>query len=426
MKIVGIIAEFNPFHNGHKYLISKAKEVCNADAAVIVCSGNYVQRGMPAIINKTSRCEMAMLNGADLVIELPVVYSTASAELFATASIALLDSLNCVDYLCFGCETDSIDLLNTVAEILINEPKEYKDLLTINLKTGISFPKARAKALDEYFKKYNLDYSLDINSKKYAKYPSDITSNSNLDINTFINQPNNILGIEYIKALMRFNSKINPVPLKRLGAGYHSLDTRTKLASATGIRTAMANKDNISGLLPDNCLNIIKNHTTIEYNDFSTVLGSKLLSMDTLDHIEGINQDLSNRIANNKYNFTDIETFIPMLQSKNYTYSAISRALLHIILDIKTDGLKEFISNNYVNYAMILGFNKNTGVLSEISKSTKIPLVSKFATFYKEADYNQRKMLDINLKADNLYRMIYMNKTSETLPTEFQRQIIIK
>ena len=170
----------------------------------------------------------------------------------------------------------------------------------------------------------------------------------------------------------------------------------------------MANKDNISGLLPDNCLNIIKNHTTIEYNDFSTVLGSKLLSMDTLDHIEGINQDLSNRIANNKYNFTDIET------------------LLHIILDIKTDGLKEFISNNYVNYAMILGFNKNTGVLSEISKSTKIPLVSKFATFYKEADNNQRKMLDINLKADNLYRMIYMNKTSETLPTEFQRQIIIK
>ena len=117
MKIVGIIAEFNPFHNGHKYLISKAKEVCNADAAVIVCSGNYVQRGMPAIINKTSRCEMAMLNGADLVIELPVVYSTASAELFATASIALLDSLNCVDYLCFGCETDSIDLLNTVKRI---------------------------------------------------------------------------------------------------------------------------------------------------------------------------------------------------------------------------------------------------------------------------------------------------------------------
>ena len=112
-----------------------------------------------------------------------------------------------------------------------------------------------------------------------------------------------------------------------------------------------------------------------------------------------------------------------MLQSKNYTYSAISRALLHIILDIKTDDIKEFVNNNY---AMILGFTKKSGILSEISKSTKIPLVSKFATFYKEADNNQRKMLDINLKADNLYRMIYMNKTSETLPTEFQRQIIIK
>ena len=126
--------------------------------------------------------------------------------------------------------------------------QKYKDLLTINLKTGISFPKARAKALDEYFKKYNLDYSLDINSNKYAKYPSDITSNSNLDINTFINQPNNILGIEYIKALMRFNSKINPVPLKRLGAGYHSLDTRTKLASATGIPY----RRNKSGLIKQN------------------------------------------------------------------------------------------------------------------------------------------------------------------------------
>ena len=112
-----------------------------------------------------------------------------------------------------------------------------------------------------------------------------------------------------------------------------------------------------------------------------------------------------------------------MLQSKNYTYSAISRALLHIILDIKTDDIKEFVNNNY---AMILGFTKKSGVLSEISKSAKIPLVSKFATFYKEADNNQRKMLDINLKADNLYRMIYMNKTSEILPTEFQRQIIIK
>ena len=139
-------------------------------------------------------------------------------------------------------------------------------------------------------------------------------------------------------------------------------------------------KTTFQGLLPDNCLNIIKNHTTIEYNDFSTVLGSKLLSMDTLDHIEGINQDLSNRIANNKYNFTDIETFIPYAKSKD-TYSAISKAFTaHIILDIKTDDIKEFVNNNY---AMILGFTKKSGVLSEISKSTKNTAGKlQFATFF--------------------------------------------
>ena len=150
MKTLGIIAEFNPFHNGHKYLIDKARKVTGADNIVIICSGNYVQRGTPAIWDKGVRTKMALLNGADAVFELPYFYSTASAETFAHASVKFLNDLNCIDYLCFGCETEDINILPVVASILLEEPEEYKTYLAKYLKTGISFPKARINALNKY------------------------------------------------------------------------------------------------------------------------------------------------------------------------------------------------------------------------------------------------------------------------------------
>lgn len=407
MKTIGIIAEFNPFHNGHKYLIDEAKKITGADNVIIICSGNYVQRGMPAIWDKSIRTKMALSNGADAVFELPVYYSTASAETFARASVKFLDDLNCIDYLCFGCEVDNYDIIPAVANILYDEPAEYKNYLSENLKTGISYPKARANALSKY-----------------------CTENGSLigdQIEQLMSMPNNILAIEYLKAINLFNSSIKPVPIKRIGAEYHSKETNLKFASATGIRNKLVQQDfnEISDLIPDNCVDALPLNKIITLKDFDTILGAKLLSTNDFSDIYGVNEELSNRIKNIKSGFIDFESFIEKLQSKNYTYSAISRALLHIVLDLKTTDVEEFIDNNYFSFARLIGFNKNSDILSIIKENSSLNIISKLSTYYNNADVLSRKMLDISIKADELYRMIYMNKYNEYIPTEFERQIAI-
>lgn len=407
MKTVGIIAEFNPFHNGHKYLIDRAKELTNADNVVIICSGNYVQRGTPAIWDKSIRAKSALINGADVVFELPFFYSTASAETFARASVKFLNDLNCVDYLCFGCEANDINILPEVASILLEEPEDYKTYLTDFLKTGISFPKARINALIKYCLSNNR-----LNKKQ---------------LEHLMSMPNNILAIEYFKALNFFDSSIEPVPIKRIGADYNSTDTTLEFASATGIRKHLIQNefDKISGYIPENCIDIVPQNEKLSLNDFDTVLGTKLISMNDFSDIYGISEDLSNRINNCKFKFMDTESFIEQLQSKNYTYSAISRALLHITLDLKANDVEEFIHSEYFGFARLLGFNKSSSALSLINKKSHLDIISKFATYYNDAKDISKKMLDLSIKADNLYRMIYMNKYKKQLPTEFERQIII-
>ena len=227
MKVVGLITEYNPFHNGHVYHIQKAKEVTGADFIVVVMSGNYVQRGTPAIIDKYSRTKMALLGGADLVLELPLPYATSSAEDFAMGAITLLDKLGVVDYVCFGSESGDTKSLYEIAKTLLEEPIEYQKLLQQYVKSGKNFPKARSLALFEYIQKYhmlnpNSGFSFLDNDKDYF-----------LDI---ISAPNNILAIEYIKAIIKRNSPIKPIAIKRITTGYHDTDLSNNIASATGIR----------------------------------------------------------------------------------------------------------------------------------------------------------------------------------------------
>lgn len=408
MSTIGIIAEFNPFHNGHKYLIDEARKITGADNVVIICSGNYVQRGTPAIINKSDRTFMALSNGADAVFELPVFYSTASAETFARSSVRFLDKLNCIDYLCFGCEYDDLNLLSQISNILLNEPSEYKRLLSEALKNGISFPKARMNALISYY-----------------------STNENIDknqISDILSLPNNILAIEYLKALKLFHSKIQPIPIKRQGAGYHSSDLDCKYASATGIREQLQDTkiNSIKKSVPKNCYPIISKNNTITINDYDTLLGYKLISHNDFSHIYGINPELSNRINNHKYDYTNIADFTTLLQSKNYTYSAISRALIHIALDITEEDVTNFISNDYFSYARLLGFNKKSDILSIIKEKSSLSIISKYSTFYNQSHGLTKKMLDISINSDHIYRMLYMNKYHEYMPTEFENKIFIK
>jgi len=218
MKVLGIVVEYNPFHNGHLYHLQASRASCRADCVVGVMSGNFTQRGEPAIINKWARTEMALLNGVDLVIELPCAYAMASAEYFAFGAVKLLDSLGAVDTLCFGSESGNIQKLAEVASILADEPILYKQALKTSLASGKSFPAARQEALSNY-----------LNSLLGRDYLSDA-----------ITSPNNILGIEYLKALIKLNSKIVPISIERKGSGYHSLELSGEICSATAIRKTLA------------------------------------------------------------------------------------------------------------------------------------------------------------------------------------------
>ena len=211
MKTVGIIAEYNPFHNGHAYQIQKAKEAAGADFAVIVMSPDFVQRGEPALVDKYSRAKMALASGADLVIELPVCYACGSAEYFAEGGISLLRQLGCVDALSFGCETDDPALFCKLADILLQEPDEYRQKLRKYQKQGMTFPKARETALLDYLSQNRKVRTSISKDSSCAELP---VSN----VSALLSSPNNILGLEYAKALKKQNSSISILPIRRQGS----------------------------------------------------------------------------------------------------------------------------------------------------------------------------------------------------------------
>ena len=211
MKTVGIIAEYNPFHTGHKYQLDQIRQKLHADYIVIAMSGDFVQRGTPALFSKHVRTRMALSCGADLVVELPVSVSTASAEGFAKGAVHLLSGLGVTDVLCFGSESTDTQLLMELARILLREPEPYRQLLTKNLKDGLSFPAARSNALTLY--------------------------THNPQLATLLSKPNTILGIEYCKAILSLKSSIHPYALQREGSGYHDTDLSDTFPSASGIRT---------------------------------------------------------------------------------------------------------------------------------------------------------------------------------------------
>lgn len=199
MRICGLITEYNPFHNGHIHHLEEARRQCNADYLIVVMSGNFVQRGAPAIIDKYCRTKMALLGGADAVFELPSLFATSSAEVFARAAVSLLEMMGCVDTLCFGAEDADIEVMKIIAKTLNHEPESVSEDIQDYLKSGMTYPAARAEALEHYL------------------------SGSISNVHEILAKPNNILGIEYLRALDRLHSKIEPVAIKRWHTDYHSV-----------------------------------------------------------------------------------------------------------------------------------------------------------------------------------------------------------
>ena len=409
MKVVGIIAEYNPFHNGHKYLIGKAKEVTGADYAIVVMSGNFTQRGTPAIADKYLRTEMALLNGADLVIELPAHYACSSAEFFAMGAVTLLNKLGVVDYLCFGSESGDIANLHTVAKILADEPEEYKQQLKRFLKRGYSYPMARNQALE-------------------APIPDFV------NYEDVIKTPNNILGIEYLKALIRTNSSIAPYTIRSFGGGYHDYKLNVAYSSAIAIRQSLMLGNSLARIedqIPKNCrpllLDNFKKTYPVFLDDFSTVLKYQLFTEapNGFEKYADISSDLSDKIKKNIYKVDTINNFCDLLKSKDLTHARINRCLGHILLNIRQEEMDTLKANGDIHYARVLGFVKESdALLSKIKKNTSIPLITKLADASKLLSEEGMAQLEKDIHVSHIYEMIVSSKFNQPFRNEYTRKIV--
>ena len=391
--VLAIIGEYNPFHNGHLYHLNKSKAKAGANYSIAIMSGNFVQRGDAAILDKWTRAKLALLNGIDLVIELPCIYSISSAENFAMGAIKILNSLNIIDKVSFGCEIDDISILQQFADILTNEPAEFKSLLSHELSKGISFPKARENAL--------LMYLNDI--RKYANV---------------LSSPNNILAIEYLKALNITNSSITPIAIKRVGPGYNSRMILDQFASATSIRELALNRKfyELDKVMPKISYDILsdeikKGHyvSGIEKYEKEIMFTLRNMSVAEIANLPDVNEGLENVIKNAANSCNSLTEFMSLTKSKRYTNTRLQRILLYALLGFTKEDMENSkkIDEPYVR---VLGFNeKGQNLLSEICNTNKkiqvVTSVKQFTTTCRNKKLLM--MLEKDIQATNIYTLGY-------------------
>ena len=391
-EVLGIVAEYNPFHNGHIYHIQKTKELTGAKYVVCVMSGNFVQRGNTSIVDKWKKAEMALASGVDLVLELPTVYSVASAENFAQGAIKILDALKIVDTISFGTETEDFAALNKIAGVLAEEPKEYTNMLKEELETGASFPKARETALIKYLN----------DDKRY---------------NNILNNPNNILGIEYLKALKKQKSRIMPVAIKRDKVYYNETNIVDEFASATGIRSMVKNNDfeGINRVVPRKTYDVLRREQEVgnivyDLKKFEKEIFYALrkMSLEEIAELPDVTEGLENSIKNAANFCNHLEDFINIVKTKRYTQSRIQRILIFALLGITKKDIAA--SKKVVPYARVLGLNdKGKLLLSGIAQNNpKLPVVTSLKKFVDiNTNKTLKRMIDIDVFATNVYTLGY-------------------
>lgn len=422
MNVTGVIAEYNPFHNGHLYHLRESARLTESDYIIVVISGNFVQRGAPALADKRIRTQAALCCGADLVLELPALYAASSAEYFATGAVALLDRLNVVTHLCFGSEWGDDVVLRQIAEILCHEPAWYRSALQASLRQGFPYPAARVRALKE---------------SGNPALPGDCAA--------ILSSPNNILGIEYIRALYRRNSPICPVTFRRTGAGYHDIvlpeisdlpqsDVGPENAlsgqkggkhasapsaveytcSALSLRQALYQGKKLTDLspyMPPEAVSLLteylQTHRPLRSDDFSSVLYYKLIAEKESGYAKylDVSPELSDRIRKHLRFYTGFEAFCDLLKTKNMTHTRISRSLLHILLGMEKKDLELGKEADYVPYARVLGFRRQAApLLRAIRQRSCLPFVTGLANARKEMSPEAERLMRLDILASELYR----------------------
>ncbi len=377
MNVVGIIAEYNPFHEGHAYQIQKAKEQCGAEFAVVVMNGDFVQRGEPAIFDKYTRTKEALLGGADLIFELPVRFGLSSAGDFAMGGVLALNALPFVTHLCFGTETGDLTPLLQAATFLCDEPDSYRTRVKHFVKQGILYPKARSLAL---------------------------AAESGLPTQTW-DSPNNILGLEYCVALQKLHSKIKPFTIRREGQGYHDNDTPalSDFPSATFLRKKIrkaGEKENLS------------------LSDFSSLIGYSLLTAKDLCRIKDITPDLSDRIRNELPKYREINEFVKTIKNPSLTTGRIKRSFFQCLFDIEK-------GEPVMPYLRVLGMKKEASSLLSQKENASCQILTKLAFDVPKMDDTAKKLFAKDLLASDLYRQVFCHKYNQTLPNEYQHSPMV-
>ncbi len=396
MKLMAIICEYNPFHNGHAYQLNEQKKALGCDGVICLMSGSFVQRGEPAVCDKWARAEMALCSGADLVLELPTLYALQSAEGFAMGGVSLLNLLGFAGYLCFGSESGDLSLLTKVAEMGFD--KNYQNRVQEILQTGVSYPKACEMAMTKLFPEAEM----------------------------VLSRPNDTLGVEYIRALHKTGSCLEAKTIRRELGLHHSKKPENGFLSATGIRKNLADGEDVSQVMPKAAVKILEREiaagrapVTVDALDLLLCYALQQTDRDWLAKISGISEGLENRLieaAGQNRSFRDVAD---AAKTKRYPYTRFCRALLHMLLHITKEDEKLA-----PGYARILGIGaKGPDILRHIQKTSSIPLINKTADAVLSGD--AKRLFDIDLRATDLYSLLYPQKNTGKNGMDFYRSPVV-
>ena len=429
MKTAAVITEYNPFHNGHMLQARLVKEKTGADYVVAIMSGDFVQRGAPAILDKYDKAACALSGGIDLVVELPVSFALGSADAFASAGAAIASAMG-IDYLCFGCEEPDLGKLSAAAAVQEEEGNEFKSLLKEGLKAGLPFAAANGAALSHV-----------LHEKDPSLFPSEEGAAE------FIKQPNNILGIAYLRSLQALHSSTVPVALPRTGNAYHSLSLEGGNPSASAVRagvweavsrgTALSEIPGLKEAVPAATFKALEKameeKRLQQADDYSSIL-FYLLEKETPESLQakGIRKDLAARILSCRGEAASFSQLAGLVKNRSLTYASVSRTLMRLILELpfmgSPEGKKHSLPEDLKSslYAHVLGLRKEARpLLSWFSKRGSIPLVTSLAGDVPRLSENQHTQISQGLSATRIYRDIEKAISGSPAIDEYRQKLLI-
>jgi predicted nucleotidyltransferase len=411
MRAVGLVTEYNPFHNGHLHHLRESLRVAGADASVAVMSGHFLQRGEPAMVDKWVRTEMALAAGIDLVFELPFAFACNSAPHFAMGAVQTLDALGVVDSLCFGSEAGDLTQLNKVATVLVERQEEIESLTAARLRDGVNYPAARSEVLVGLL----------------PEVPAELLSS-----------PNNILGIEYLKALYSTNSRIQPYTIKRLGAGYHDTDVKAQVASATGIRRMIAAGEEIESLLPQPCRKVLgealRTGRSLDTVRLFVALQSQMLQESkTLNEIYLVDDGLDRRLELAALKAGSFDELVSGIKSRQWTLTRVQRILMYVLLQVKAVEMKAFIQTGPLYLRLLGSSERGRKILARARRRKKLPIIADPARatntlrkFYRNRSAYQQlaeEMLRLDLRATRIYGLLQGERSGEYLNQDYYQPV---